>query len=70
VLSIEYERATADHEERLRMFMKMPDKQWFSIGFGRDMTDVDMITWFSDGDASYVKDYWSIAKKVPEEDSS
>ena len=26
----------------------MPDKTWFSIGFGKDMYETDMIAWFTD----------------------
>ena len=69
-MTVTYEPATASTAERIRMFLKMPDKMWFSIGFGSSMTNVDMISWFANGDESYAKDYWSTSKKAPAEDDS
>ena len=46
----------------------MPDQTWFSIGFGKDMFDVDMIAWHANGLDSYVRDYWSTEKFTPPED--
>ena len=70
VLTLTYEPATATTEERVRFFLKMPDQHWFSIGFGTSMTNVDMISWFADGDNSYAKDYWSTSRSAPAEDAS
>ena len=69
-MTVTYEPATATTAERIRMFLKMPDKMWFSIGFGSSMRNVDMISWFANGDESYAKDYWSTAKNAPAEDDS
>ena len=68
LMTVTYEPETATNKERIKMFLKMPDKMWFSIGFGSSMTDVDMISWFVDGENSYAKDYWSTAKNAPAED--
>jgi hypothetical protein len=47
----------------------MPDDAWFAIGFGSSMRNIDMIGWFSDNGVGSVKDYWSIDKFTPTEDS-
>ena len=46
----------------------MPDKMWFSIGFGTSMKNTDMIAWHADGQESRVVDYWSTKKWTPETD--
>ena len=51
------------------MIVTMPDKMWFSIGFGTSMKDTDMIVWHADGgENSRVVDYWSTRKWTPEID--
>ena len=50
------------------MIVSMPDQMWFSIGFGNDMWDTDMIGWHADGTNSRVLDYFSTAKISPELD--
>ena len=35
-------------EERMQFFVTMPDKMYFSIGFGGSMTNTDMIAWHAD----------------------
>ena len=50
------------------MIVSMPDKMWFSIGFGTSMKNTDMIVWHADGDESRVIDYWSTQKFTPEID--
>ncbi len=67
-MSISFEAANEEHDDRLKIILRMPDRNWFSIGFGSDMTDTDMIAWHADGEASYVKDYWSTKKDTPKED--
>ena len=46
----------------------MPDQMWFSVGFGKDMWDTDMIGWHADGKQSKVLDYFSTSKSSPELD--
>jgi hypothetical protein len=53
----------------MELLLFMPDLMWFSIGFGPDMYDIDMLAWHADGDNSYFKDYWSTKKDTPGEDS-
>ncbi len=67
-MSVAFEAANEEHDDRLKILVRMPDRHWFSIGFGSDMTDTDMIAWHADGEASYVKDYWSTKKGAPKED--
>ena len=62
---ISYLRAT----EELMFQVDIPDGVYLSIGFGTDMVDVDMLTWFGLGADSVAKDHWSTAKKAPAEDS-
>ena len=50
------------------MILTMPDQSWFSIGFGANMNNVDMIGWHADGADSYVRDYFSKTKNTPPED--
>ena len=47
----------------------MPDDSWFSIGFGPNMTNTDMIGWFSDKGVGSTKDYWSTANIPPTVDT-
>jgi phosphoserine aminotransferase len=61
-MSVNYEAANEEHEDRIRMILRMPDRHWFSIGFGSGMTNTDMIAWHANGAESYVKDYWSTSK--------
>ena len=64
-----YEEAKEGTNERLKMVLTMPDQSWFSIGFGASgMINVDMIGWHANGEDSYVRDYFSVAKNVPPED--
>ena len=55
-------------KDRIKMIVSMPDKMWFSIGFGTSMKNTDMIVWHADGDESRVVDYWSTQKFTPEID--
>ena len=41
---------------------------WFSIGFGTNMYNTDMIVWHADGDESNVIDYYSTENWTPEAD--
>ena len=41
---------------------------WFSIGFGINMNNTDMIAWHADGANSRVTDYHSVSKGTPEAD--
>lgn len=51
--------------DRIKMIVEMPDQMWFSIGFGNDMFDTDMIGWHADGLQSKVLDYFSTSKDSP-----
>ena len=55
-------------KDRIKMIVSMPDKMWFSIGFGTSMKNTDMIAWHADGQESRVVDYWSTKKWTPETD--
>lgn len=47
----------------------MPNDVYLSIGFGTNMVDVDMLTWFGLGADSVAKDHWSTSRKKPDEDT-
>ena len=55
-------------KDRIKMIVSMPDQMWFSVGFGNDMWDTDMIGWHADGSQSKVLDYFSTSKSSPELD--
>ena len=68
-LELFFEEATAKTADRLKMIMTLPDDAYFSIGFGRNMNEVDMVAWHANGVDSYVKDYYSLNKyAAPAED--
>lgn len=48
----------------------MPDNAYFSIGFGHNMYNTDMLAWFSDNGKGSVVDYYSEGEFVPSEDAS
>ena len=45
------------------------DNTYVSIGFGRDMYNVDMIAWHGLGANSYAADYWSTRNDTPKVDN-
>ena len=57
-------------EERMQFFVTMPDKMYFSIGFGGSMTNTDMIAWHADATRSKVVDYWSYFRDTPKMDDN
>ena len=69
-MQLDFEPATDDHAERLRIIMKMPDNMWFGIGFGPSMTETDMIAWRANGDESVVEDFWSTTRDEPRLDTN
>jgi len=54
-LSINYDKIA----NKIVFDATVPDGQYFSIGFGPDMTDTDMILWQSNGIESQQRDLWS-----------
>ena len=70
-MNITFEPADDDHDDRLMFRLIMPDNMWFSLGFGTDMFDTDMIAWHAKGKSnSYVGDYFSVKKDTPAADDS
>ena len=69
-MEVAYIPADDDEEERMQFFVTMPDKMYFSIGFGGSMRNTDMITWHADGIYSKVADYWSTERDTPEKDDN
>ena len=45
--------------------MNVPDNSWFSIGFGQDMYDTDMILWQASGSNSKAMDLYSTGHSTP-----
>ena len=69
-MEVAYIPADDDEEERMQFFVTMPDKMYFSIGFGGSMRNTDMIAWQADGRNSKVVDYWSTSRDTPEIDDA
>jgi hypothetical protein len=55
-------------KDRIKMLLMMPDNMWFSIGFGKNMNQTDMIVWHANGKDSEVIDYFSKGKYTPQPD--
>lgn len=36
-------------KDQIKMILAMPDKMWFSVGFGTGMSKTDMIGWHAEG---------------------
>ena len=43
----------------------MPNNSYLSLGFGSNMSRVDMIAWHGYGETAAAVDYWSTSKKTP-----
>ena len=58
---------TCLHEdgEKLVFIAKVPDNAWLSIGFGRSMTNTDMIAWRVVEGQGFTEDYWSTSHATP-----
>ena len=54
--------------ELLEFDVDMPNNTWLSIGFGKNMDNVDMIAWFANGDNSSIGDYFSVGIYRPPTD--
>lgn len=52
----------------LYMEVVVPIGAWFSIGFGKDMTDTDMIVWHAFDTNPYAEDYKSFSRGKPDVD--
>lgn len=46
----------------------MPNNSWFAIGFGKNMSNTDMIAWFADNGRGQARDYYSTSHSTPELD--
>ena len=49
--------------------MDIPNNTYVSLGFGKNMFNVDMIAWLAQGDVYKAVDYWSTEKNTPAEDT-
>ncbi len=47
----------------------VPNNQYFAIGFGKTMTNCDMVLWQANGNASLVTDLWSTGRSTPGKDA-
>ena len=57
--------------EEIEFVTQIPDNTYLAIGFGKDMTDVDMLAWHANiRSGSTIGDYWSEVKAAPEMDAS
>jgi hypothetical protein len=43
----------------LKFNVTIPDQNYFAIGFGKSMTNTDMIVWQAQGSKSLCQDWWS-----------
>lgn len=65
---IHFEVANAEHSDRLKLSVTIPDEMWFGIGFGDSMVETDIIAWHAMGNDSYVEDYYSTSRSQPKVD--
>ena len=54
--------------EELQFVVEMPTDSYLSLGFGKGMYKVDMMTWHGLGEDSKTVDYWSMSKDTPDAD--
>ena len=52
------------------MVVTVPENQWFAIGFGVGMINVDMVLFTGSGFNGSIKDMWSTANSTPVEDTN
>lgn len=45
--------------------MLVPFESYLAIGYGRDMTDTEMVAWFNDSEYSYQDDLYSYTQATP-----
>ena len=51
-----------------RFTATVPNNQYFSIGFGKTMTNCDMVLWQANGNSSLITDLWSTGRSTPARD--
>jgi hypothetical protein len=56
--------------DTIRFQVVVPNGQYFSIGFGKTMTNCDMVIWEANGMNSKALDLWSTGRSVPMTDPS
>ena len=53
----------------IRMNVTVPNNHYFSVGFGKTMTNCDMVLWQANGLQSKTVDLWSKGRFTPDTDS-
>ena len=69
-VTVTFEPADNEHDDRLAFRVIMPNNMWFCLGFGETMSNTDMIAWHSASEESFSQDYWSVSREAPVVDGS